>query len=248
MLKAIVIDLDDTLLRRDKTISQFTRQTLINCRLKGVKTIFATGRGTSAGALVPYGLFDGRIFMNGALAFADDAVIYKKTIPSQIFVPFLKQMSALGIDAAAEIGGVHFANFDVSRRWEREFVITDFDDMAENSEKLYAVIETPEQKRQILERLPAGLNIHFTRDNLALMTHGEATKCRALAAVLSCWDIPFSGVAAFGDDVNDKELLERCGVGIAMENALDEVKQAAGEVCGDCDHDGVAKWLAPHLL
>ncbi len=47
MIKAIVVDLDDTLLKYDKTISQLTKTTLQKCRSKGIKMIYATGRGMS---------------------------------------------------------------------------------------------------------------------------------------------------------------------------------------------------------
>ena len=35
---------------------------------------------------------------------------------------------------------------------------------------------------------------------------------------------------------------------IAMDNALDEVKIAADCICGDCDNDGMAKWLEENVL
>lgn len=40
----------------------------------------------------------------------------------------------------------------------------------------------------------------------------------------------------------------RCGIGVAMENAIDDVKRLADEVCADNDADGVAGWLEQHIL
>ena len=55
-------------------------------------------------------------------------------------------------------------------------------------------------------------------------------------------------VAAFGDDYNDIDMLRACGVGVAVDNALPEVKAAADLLCADCDADGVAHWLETNVL
>jgi len=247
MIQAIVTDLDDTLLRRDKTLSERTIHALRHCRAKGIKVILATGRGMSAKALIPFELFDSHILMNGAQAAIGGAAVYERVIRPEVFRPFLQRMSGLGICAAAEINGVHFANFAVSSKWTRDYVLTDFKDLSESAEKLYAVVDSAAKAGHVRASLPAGLYAHFTKDDLALITHHEATKHRALAAVLDAWSIPFADAVAFGDDSNDKEMLERCGIGVAMGNALAEIKETADGICGDCDSDGVAGWIFAHI-
>ena len=53
MIKMIVTDLDDTLFRTDKSISQYTIDIIKRVRKKGIKVIFATARGSSTKDLVP---------------------------------------------------------------------------------------------------------------------------------------------------------------------------------------------------
>ena len=77
----IVTDLDGTLLRTDKTISAGTQSILHRCREKGIKIVYATGRGGSETRLIPAELFDGRVIMNGAMAYVDDKVVYSRLIP-----------------------------------------------------------------------------------------------------------------------------------------------------------------------
>ena len=48
-IKMLVFDLDDTLLRNDKTISEHTISVLKNCNDRGIKVIYATGRGCIKG-------------------------------------------------------------------------------------------------------------------------------------------------------------------------------------------------------
>ena len=43
-------------------------------------------------------------------------------------------------------------------------------------------------------------------------------------------------------------LLIYVGIGVAMDNALDEVKLITHNICGDCDDDGMAKWLEENVL
>jgi hydroxymethylpyrimidine pyrophosphatase-like HAD family hydrolase len=62
------------------------------------------------------------------------------------------------------------------------------------------------------------------------------------------WNIEPSEIAAFGDDLNDIDLLRYAGYGVAMENALDEVKAVADYICDTNDNDGVAKWLEDNML
>ncbi len=76
-----------------------------------------------------------------------------------------------------------------------------------------------------------------------MVMHKDATKSKAAAKLTRIWNISLSEVAAFGDDLNDIDLLNCAGVGIAMDNALAETKAVADYICGDCDNDGVAEWL-----
>jgi hydroxymethylpyrimidine pyrophosphatase-like HAD family hydrolase len=52
----------------------------------------------------------------------------------------------------------------------------------------------------------------------------------------------------FGDDYSDIELLSNCAHSVAVANAIDEAKSAAVYICGDCDDDGVAKWLEENAV
>lgn len=248
MIKAIIVDLDDTLLRYDKTISELTKNTLEKCRSKGIKVIFATARGASSKKIISQESFDGCIMYNGALAEINNQIIHERFINPQIFCPFLKKIDELGMNAAAEINGIHHANFEVSLMWERDFILTKFENIKEESEKLYVIINSERDIYYINKYLPPELYVHYTKDNLALIMDKEATKLNALSSVLEWLNIPICDVIAFGDDINDKEMLEKCGIGIAMNNALREIKEVADEICDSCDNDGVARWLLSNIL
>jgi hydroxymethylpyrimidine pyrophosphatase-like HAD family hydrolase len=57
-----------------------------------------------------------------------------------------------------------------------------------------------------------------------------------------------SEIIAFGDDVNDIDLLEFCEISVAMGNAVVEVKEMADYICDTNENDGVAQWIEKYVL
>ena len=53
--------------------------------------------------------------------------------------------------------------------------------------------------------------------------------------------IEYENTYAFGDGINDVEMLQLVQHGIAMGNAIDELKKVASEITDTVDHDGIAK-------
>lgn len=60
--------------------------------------------------------------------------------------------------------------------------------------------------------------------------------------------VEMAQVVAIGDSLNDIPMLEAAGLGVAMGNAGDEVKQAADVVVADNEHDGVAEAIRRYVL
>ena len=74
-----------------------------------------------------------------------------------------------------------------------------------------------------------------------------ATKEKAIDALCKHLELSPLQIAAFGDDFNDIGMLKLCGKGIAMSNAIDEVKAIADKICLSNEEDGVAKCIAKML-
>lgn len=249
-LKMIVSDLDGTLLQTDKTISAYTKSVLTRCRRAGVKVVYATGRGGSSESVAPAKLFDGRITMNGATARIGGRVVYSRLIPCQTARTLLLDCDRRGLKTASERSGMHYANFSVSDKWPgiTNFRITDFALHDLDAEKLYAVVRSDDDIRYIESHLPDGLYLTVSRDGLAQVMHRDAAKSKAVAALAEHWDIAQNEIAAFGDDRNDMDLLTYAGTGVAMANAVNEVKAVADDTGLTNDEDGVAVWLEKNLL
>lgn len=80
------------------------------------------------------------------------------------------------------------------------------------------------------------------------ITHPNATKGQTLAIVCRQLGIPMKSVMALGDSGNDITMLQQAGLGIAMGNAPDFVKQAADTCTDHYDADGAAKAIEQYIL
>ena len=74
-------------------------------------------------------------------------------------------------------------------------------------------------------------------------------KGKALIRVCEYLHIPVSDSIAFGDSMNDKEMLEAAGTGICMENGSSGLKACADDICPSVQNDGIYKaFLKYHLI
>ena len=76
--------------------------------------------------------------------------------------------------------------------------------------------------------------------DIAQIMPGQSSKAVALHYLMDSWGVSMDHVAAFGDDVNDVEMVEQAGLGVAMDNAVAEVKAVANRITASNDDDGVA--------
>jgi len=255
-IKMVVFDLDGTLLRSDKTVSPRTIDTLRRCQAAGIKNAYATGRGSSADVLVPHGLCSGKITLNGATArVCDDSgetVVYSRRIPYVTARPFLLACHARGLKMTSEADGVHYTNHPPpSGAWGNAIAhwqLTDFATHDLDAEKIYSYDLSAEDIDFIMQALPADLYGVMAVDGVLMIMHREATKAKAVAALAATWGIAQHDIAAFGDDLNDLDMLQYAGKGIAMGNASDAVKAAADTSCDTNDNNGVAQWLEENIL
>jgi hypothetical protein len=256
-VKMIATDLDGTLLRSDKTMSDYTKTILRGCREKGIKVVYATGRGTSAEKLMPAELFDGKITMNGAVAKIDGTIVYRCTIPYAAARPLLAACCKRGLKTVSEISGMHHSNFDIAAEWPNfnefpnffgDFKMVDFDTHSIDAEKIYVVTKNPEDIAFIESHMPNGLYLSMNMGYFAMVMHKEASKSRAIAELAKIWGINQSEIVSFGDDFNDLDMLQWTGFGVAVENAIPEAKAAADFICKGNNKDGVARWLRDNVL
>lgn len=92
----------------------------------------------------------------------------------------------------------------------------------------------------ILQQFASSLNILPSSETYLEVMAPQTSKQAAVAWLGSWLGIPRSAIIAVGDNFNDIDMLEYAGLGIAMGNAPDAVKQRADAVTLSNDEDGVA--------
>lgn len=246
----IVTDLDGTLLNSNKVVSNYTKNILELCRKSGIKLVFATGRDETNTSMVPDGLFDGKITMNGAVANVGASPIYRALIPYQTARPLLVACAKRGLQIASQFEGKDYSSFSVQDEWPwiTNFEIVDFSRHSRDAEKIYAYNLSIADINFIEKRLPKSTYMIMAIDGLAMIMQKDATKSNAVIALAERWGVAKSEIVAFGDDLNDIDMLNYAGMSVAMSNALVEVKAVAEFVCDTNDNDGVAKWLEENVL
>jgi len=251
-IKLIVTDLDNTLLRRDKSVSTYTARVFDRCRAAGIIVVFATARHKlfvrdMVTALTP----DLIISNGGALARQQEQVLYRRVLGTPTVNALLARCRTLGQTMVTTDAG-YWTNAEHIRSPWSEFAWVVRSDFSHDfmHEAYHVGVVTPDvsQKEKLITDFPHVRTLAFSNEDTCAFYHPEATKARALAASLSMLGISMSEVVAFGDDSNEIDMLNMCGLGVAVANAIDDVKAVAAELCDDCDEDGVARWVEKHIL
>ena len=252
-VKLIVTDLDDTLLTDEKKVSERTLQAIKHCRQKGIKFVPATARPLNK--LATFKLpQDAWITLNGSRIYLEDEQIYHKGISKielDAFLPLLlKKYGDCRI--TVDIDGFFYVNHDLSeiKPEEMRYEICDLMQLPNKIvDRILLTLPSTSEIKNLQLILPHYLHAHLFRDQpFCRILHKEVSKARALAYLCEKWQINPREVVAFGDDYNDIEMFEFCGYGVAMENAIDELKAVATAVTKSNNHDGVARWLEQHVL
>lgn len=264
MMKMLVIDLDETLLHTDKTISGFSEDVFKKVCAAGIKVVFATARPVRAiKHFLKQVQCDAFICHNGAVTISDG-----KKVGNCYGVPIKEATQILNTlqnkypykKLSTEINDRIYANFDVTVFWgktnkDKEMlkastVQTDFSDLPNiDADKVLIEVNSENEYKETLALLSPNLYGQLSDGGkLCLVMNKSATKFNAIKKLAKLWGISISDITAFGDDFNDIEMLTHCGVGVAMKNAITEVLQVADEVTDTNNDDGVAKYIMNRIL
>ena len=252
-VKMIAVDLDRTLLHTDKIISDYSADVLNRCRERGIKVVFATARPKrTLNHFVGSVPVDALILHNGAVIYAGDKLLNCFGIASDVKNDILRSVSRDFPDntLSVEIDDVLYANFDVSTVWNNtEAVWSDFTDLPDKpADKIIVGVTSFEEIDRLSQYLTDDLYIEMSDGKLGLIMNHKATKWEAIKIIANHFNISTDEIAAFGDDYNDISMLRGCGVGVAVANALDDVKAIADYICDTNDNDGIAIWLEENVL
>ena len=261
-IRAIAFDLDDTMLRDDRTLSPYTVRTLRRAAAMGVHVIPASGRARDS--MKPFvdelGCASCYIACNGAeIRDPAHALLRSFVFPDPV---------AQRIIAFARAHGSYAQTY-----WDSRFHYLIDNEFA----RAYASLSllhgtfTPDMEAFVAAHPTGKILVMDSEERVAAML-AEARECFAGEAAITCskpWFLEFNpaeatkgnalkacgellGFApdqalAFGDSLNDVSMLLAAGLGVAVANAREDVKSQVPAVCGPNNEDGPARFIRRQL-
>lgn len=250
-MKLLLFDLDGTLLRSDKTISDRTLKAINKCREQGVLIGICTSRAVhNCMTFLPELTPDLFIASGGAVVkFRDDYIFTAEfsVEETRTMISCAREICGADCEIAIDTLNGQYWNYredpNIADATWGESIYTDFVDFSEKALKFCAKIYDESIARKMAMRFSDCDFQKFIGSDWHKFTKKEVTKESAILKACAACGIAMKEVTAFGDDGPDIGMLRICGTGVAMGNAIDAVKEAADIVIGSNDEDGIAEYL-----
>jgi Cof subfamily protein (haloacid dehalogenase superfamily) len=264
--KMIVLDLDDTLLRDDQTISVRTKEALMKAQESGVKLVLASGRPTFGMRWVAKEL---KLDQYGSyiLSFNGSKIIncstndetYSRTLSAETAHRLydLSKREEVGIltyseDAILVEEPNEFADIESRLTGLPVSVVPSFKEAIDGPVvKALMLKETDrlvEVEKKLQTELDGELCVMRSKPYFLEFTQLGVTKGASLDYLIKPLGIEKEEVIAIGDSYNDLAMIEFAGLGVAMGNAPEDIKDKADFVTASNMEDGVAEVVEEFVL
>lgn len=259
---AIAFDLDDTLLRDDRTISPYTLSVLRRAAEAGIRVIPASGRTRDSmrGFVDQIGCETCFIACNGAEVWSPALELLTQEL---LAVPLARRIARFaetrGCYAQTYAGDSFYYNQE--GEWARAYAeSSSLRGVYVGSLEAYITRPTPkilimDSPARIAELLREARTIFDGQVSLTCSkpyfleaNPPRATKGNALRWCAERYGFSMERAIAFGDSLNDLSMLTAVGHGVAVANAREDVRAQVATVCGSNQEDGLARYIDRYVL
>lgn len=264
--KMIVLDLDDTLLNDEHTLSKRNKEALMAAQELGVKVVLASGRPTFGMVSIAKDL---QLDQYGSyiLSFNGSKIINAKTNEEIFNSTISSEMTHRLYDLSQREGVAILSYKDESIVIEEPNEYADIEATITGLpmqivDQFKATITEPVVKAMMLAHPDVLVNVEQTlvkevgeevsvfrsKPFFLEFTALNVTKGTSLHQLTQKLGIKAEEVIAIGDSYNDITMIEFAGLGVAMGNAPDAIKEIANHVTETNNNDGVAKVVEDFIL
>lgn len=252
--KLILLDLDETLLHSDKTISDYSAQIFEQCRQRGILVGFCTSRGKPN--IIPFEKKinpDICICNGGAVIYRNGNLLHAVSFSIEETRALLKTAGTVcgsGCEITVDTIDKIFWNRhkDKSTDYADNSIYDDFRNFVQPAMKICVQTDDPEKAKEIAQSVPACDFLPFSDIPWYKFSPASATKESAILILCQNLGISPQEILAFGDDFNDIGMLKLCGKGIAMGNAIPQVKATADDITKTNNEDGAAWYVEKEIF
>jgi len=258
-IKLVALDLDGTIVNKELKITPPIRKKIKELINLGVKVVLASGRMYLSAHRYAKELCikEPLITYEGALIKEVDygRTLHSIPLPINLVENLLKLANSLGITATV-YDEEHFYTISYTKEvaeYERisglkAIVNPNLSDFLPASPlKVIFISLNPQKIKELYQKFLPEYNklLHLTISQPIFLEflNLEASKGKALEWLCNYLNIPLDYTMAIGDNLNDKEMLLKAGIGVAMGNATAELKEIANYVVGTIEEDGVLEAL-----
>lgn len=262
-IRLLISDVDGTLVRKDKTVSDATVEAVTRLREAGVRFTLISARPLTGvqsilerlGVDLPVGAYNG-----GTIARPDGTVISAERLDAATAREALQRFDLDWVTTWVFADGrwhtrstdtPHNAS-EIVTAAQQPTVVTDFDALTDRIDKIVAVSdEEPrlaELERRTQEALGGRATVARSQTYYLDVTAPDANKGHGVTELARAIGVPLEQVAVIGDGQNDVYMFKVAGLSIAVDNASDDVKKAADHVTASNLDDGVAQAIDRYVL
>ncbi|KZU64572.1 Hydrolase in cluster withDUF1447 [Lactiplantibacillus plantarum] len=247
--KLAVFDIDDTLLASNKTFLKSTLTSIKKLKQQQINVAIATGRNLAMAKAVIHKLdLNDFVLCNGSAAFANHQQVHEHMLSRDNMATLVAAADANNIDIIFEsLDGLH-AHTHLNEQ-TRRVLHTFRAPTVEYAPNYYldndiyqAMMFYPHQQDANLPHADEFSFVRFDVNGVDIIPK-VGSKAQGVAKLAASLKVAPENVVAFGDNQNDREMLQSAGIGIAMGNAAPEIKAQADMTTTDCDHDGIENGL-----
>lgn len=267
--KILFVDLDGTLLRSDKTISEVNKRAIQEVLEEGHYIVIATGRAIASGREIAQELGLARtgcylIAYNGGAIYdcAADCILHEQRLPIEhaeylvseaqkwgLYIQTYSATKVLAMKAAKELD-VYLKRTHMPYRIEKDIWAM----LNEEPPKMLLISLDDRKKLERFQKEHSAwekgrCTSFFSSDEYLEYCPLGATKGAGLLFLSRFLNVSLYNTVAVGDQENDIPMLKNAQIGVAMVNSEEKVKEMADYITiADNDHDGVAEVIYKFVL
>ncbi len=255
MIKLLAIDMDGTLLNPRSKLSPATREAIQKCTRNGIKVSIVTGQNLefTRNIIESLGLASPHVLANGALVINEKLEkIYCSLVDPQSYrriVHFCRQKK-VQLRVCTADGALVFDNSPEGVGTDKENVKKD-DLLADHivNNVLLCTVKTPDGTLKIKpEHISKDIKVRNAGPYYINIFNRKVGKTFGLKKILKYLNLSPQQLMAVGDGENDLGMIKMAKIGVAMGNALPEIKRCADFVTLDNEKDGLSLAIERFLL
>lgn len=240
--RLLALDLDGTLLNSKKEISKESIKWIKFAYSKGVRVVFATGRGMPRieHLLEEIDLDISMVLLNGAEVRNDkNNILARKFISSED----VKELYSLAVKTGSPFWGYNTEEQITWKKWTNDMFEYKWLKFGMKHQDLNVIKELKNQitKLKDIEMTSSASN------NIECSLKGF-TKEVGIQTLCNQYNIEMNNVMSIGDNLNDLGLIKQSGLGIAMGNADENLKLISDKITETNDDNGVAYAIERYLF